>query len=91
MKMINDFPKQKQGVQTRYIGGETLLSDGERCHAINPPAAFVWNLCDGAHPLESIVSAIQAKFQIPLGTDLLFELNKILSDFKEKDLLGGDH
>jgi hypothetical protein len=56
------FPQKKDGVQTRFIGGETLLIDGEKSHVINPSAAFVWNLCDGAHTIDSIIEDVRNEF-----------------------------
>ena len=87
--MKNEIPKQKSGVQTRYIGGESLLIDGEKSYAINPSAAFIWNLCDGAHTFEMIVKVVHIEFTFPNGIDVYGEIKRILLDFHEKDLLEG--
>jgi len=89
MQMINEKPHQKEGIQTRYIGGETLLIDGEKSYVINPPVAFVWHLCDGAHSIESMVKAVQDKFKLPPGIDLQREIHHILIDLDHKALLRG--
>jgi hypothetical protein len=85
--MLDDYPKQKPGIKSRDIGGETLLIDGERSYAINPPAAFIWELCDGEHSVDDIERAIREDFGLPAEGSLHDEIVQILIQFSEKDLL----
>ena len=85
--MLDDYPEQKPGIKSKYIGGETLLIDGEQSYAINPPAAFIWGLCDGEHSVEDIEKAIREDFGLPTERALHSDIIQILIHFSEKDLL----
>jgi hypothetical protein len=85
--MHDDYPKQKPGIKSRDIGGETLLIDGEHSYAINPPAAFIWALCDGEHSVDDIERAIREDYGLTTERSLHGELVQILIQFSEKDLL----
>ncbi|MBW6474729.1 MAG: PqqD family protein [Anaerolineaceae bacterium] len=85
--MFDDYPKQKPGIKSRYIGGETLLIDGELSYAINPPAAFIWELCDGEHSIADIEQAIREDFGVSPERSLHGEIVQTLIHFREKDLL----
>ena len=53
-------PLRKDGVTLRRSGGEILLYDAaeDRVHVINPPAAAIWDLCDGRTEPDEMVVAI---------------------------------
>jgi predicted nucleotidyltransferase len=84
-------PQQKPGVKTRFIGVETILIDGERHLKLNPPAAFVWKRCDGAHSLDDIEQEIRAQVRLPADKNLHAEIIVILEYFRKHDLLINEH
>ena len=80
-------PQQKTGLKIKEIGGETLLIDGEDIHVLNPTAALIWKLCDGAHTPADMAAALAAEYEIPADHDLNADIERTLSDFRSKGLI----
>lgn len=52
------------------IDGEMVLLhiDARQLIGVNPVAARVWSLCDGAHSVDAIVTAIAGEFAVDAPT-----------------------
>ena len=81
------MPQQKAGLEIKEIGGETLLIDGEDIHVLNPTAALIWKLCDGAHTLDDMAAALGAEYEIPADHDVMVDIERTLGDLRTKGLL----
>jgi hypothetical protein len=59
-------PKKKAGLPCEEVDGETLVYDPDRnqVHFLNPSAALVWKLCDGAHGADEMTAEVTATFDV---------------------------
>ena len=55
------YPQQSRTTHTEQLGDEASVYDWARAqvHALNPTAARVWRLCDGATSPEAIAEALR--------------------------------
>ena len=53
-------------VSVRELAGEFIVYDAgcNKAHALNPTAASVWKLCDGASPIEHIVETLAEEYDL---------------------------
>ena len=60
-------PRQSSTTHTEQLGEEASVYDWARAqvHALNPTAARVWRLCDGATSPDAIAAALRAEMGIP--------------------------
>lgn len=61
------YPSRKSNLAFRPIANELVIIDldGTRTfHQLNEVGAFIWQLCDGKHHLDSITQKIQDEFEI---------------------------
>ncbi len=67
--MRNDlvYPRQSSTTHTETLGDEASVYDWAHAqvHALNPTAARVWRLCDGAKSAGAIAAALQREIGIP--------------------------
>lgn len=82
-------PLRKEGILSRQLGDETVLYDSENgdVHIINTMAEFVWNLCDGSHSLDDIELRIRETSEVPEGTPVREDLDKIIQSFSNLGVL----
>lgn len=82
-------PTRNPDVLEEDLGDEIVLStaDGLFVHNLNPTAAAIWRLCDGAHSAEQIEAAIRAEFNVPEEMDISADINHTLDTFRAKQLL----
>ena len=61
------YPRQSPTTHTEQLGDEASVYDWARAqvHALNPTAAFVWRLCDGATSPAAIAAAVQRELDLP--------------------------
>lgn len=85
--MLDSLPLAKAGIETKDIGGETLLICGDDIHVLNTTAALIWKLCDGQHTLADIEEAVCQEYAVPEDRDVMADIKRALEDFKSKDLL----
>src|SRR4029450_12963171 len=61
------YPRQSPTTHTEQLGDEASVYDWAhaRVHALNPTAARVWRLCDGATSPDAIAAALHRELGIP--------------------------
>ena len=61
------YPRQSPTTHTEQLGDEASVYDWARAHvhALNPTAARVWGLCDGATSPNAIAAALRVEMGIP--------------------------
>ena len=61
------YPRQSLTTHTEQLGDEASVYDWARAqvHALNPTAAWVWRLCDGATSRDAIAAALRVEMGIP--------------------------
>ena len=61
------YPRQSPTTHTEQLGDEASVYDWARAqvHALNPTAAWVWRLCDGATSRDAIAAALRRDMGIP--------------------------
>ena len=61
------YPRQSSTTHTEQLGDEASVYDWAHAqvHALNPTAARVWRLCDGATSPDAIAAALQQEMGIP--------------------------
>ena len=58
------YPRQSPTTHTEQLGDEASVYDWARAqvHALNPTAARVWRLCDGATSPDAIAAALRGRW-----------------------------
>jgi len=81
-------PTPNKDVSLQRVGQEAILHDRRngRAHVINESAAQIWELCDGHHTLDQIVSAFAAAYALP-ASDVRADVQYILTKFHELRVL----
>ena len=94
MNMLPHYPQRRPELLIERAGRETLIyttgpagAAGGAVHALNPTAALIWDLCDGAHSLPAIVREVSQKFAVPADRDLAADVSATLGEFQSKGLL----
>ena len=61
------YPRRSSTTHTEQLGDEASVYDWARAqvHALNPTAARVWQLCDGATSPDAIAAALRAEMGSP--------------------------
>ena len=61
------YPRQSRTTHTEQLGDESSVYDWARAevHALNPTAARVWRLCDGATSTDEIAAVLHREMGIP--------------------------
>jgi pyrroloquinoline quinone biosynthesis protein D len=82
------LPTPKTDVSLQRVGQEAILHDrgNGRAHVINESAAQIWELCDGQHTVDQIVSAFAAAYGLPTA-DVRADVQYILAKFHELRVL----
>ena len=61
----------------------------ESIHVLNPPAAVIWQLCDGEHNVEAIIADLSRAFAGTEAADLRADVAETLHTFRTLGLLEG--
>ena len=82
------LPTPNTDVSLQRVGQEAILHDrgNGRAHVINESAAQIWELCDGQHTVDEIVSAFAAAYELP-PADVRADVQYILAKFHELRVL----
>ena len=82
-------PLRKEGILSRKLGDEWMLYDRESgvVHVINATAESVWDLCDGNHGPDEIVTSLRDSFAVPDGTPVRKDIDEILQALFDQGLL----
>jgi pyrroloquinoline quinone biosynthesis protein D len=82
------LPNPNKDVSLQRVGQEAILHDRRngRAHVINESAAQIWELCDGNHTLEQIVSTFSNAYALP-AADVQADVEYILAKFHELRVL----
>ena len=83
-------PRARGDVVFRPLVREWVLYDPETrlLHVLNPTAALVWSLCDGAHDVDAIAGEMRDVIGEPPDMDTLrVDVVGALQSFEEKGLL----
>jgi hypothetical protein len=86
---ITSKPKRSENVESQPLpDGSGLLFDSVTAVAypITPSAMRIWELCDGEHPVTSILDALEEQYEIDRPT-LEQDSLRLLNDFAGKQLL----
>jgi len=83
---------RKKHVRTIPVEKELMLHDpaAQKVYALNPTAAFVWTLCDGAHTIEQMIAATETQFSNTTQMDISQDVRQTVDWFSEYDLLEFD-
>jgi hypothetical protein len=59
-------PERSSSMAWQDVGGEMVLLniDGKELMGLNAVAARIWDLADGAHTVDQIVTAVQSEFAV---------------------------
>jgi hypothetical protein len=73
----------------KTIGQETIILDtklNQQVHQLNELGSFIWNLCDGEHELQEIISRVCDEFDVnsEMATQDVYEF---LEQLYQKNLL----
>ena len=84
-------PKRKE-VRAIEVEGETMLHDptAQKVYVLNPTAALIWSLCDGAHTVEQMVDAVKTQFSQTTEADIQQDVDQTLAWLNEYGLLKSD-
>jgi hypothetical protein len=87
--MTDQGPRRRPGVVARPLEDECLLYDEARgrIHVLNAVAGCVWNLCDGAHSLESMAEEVRGAYDVRDETAVTDEIGSVVAVFAGLDLL----
>ena len=97
-RMVPQHPRRRPELLVERAGREVMIYStsqgaadkaGGAIHALNPTAAFIWDLCDGAHSLAEIESALRLAFSVPAERDLGVDVRAAIAEFQMKGLLLG--
>jgi hypothetical protein len=82
------FPVRNPSVVAREIENECILyaPEAKMVYVVNATARDVWNLCDGKHDLEKIVSKVYEEYDVEMNV-LERDVRKIISDLEKVGLL----
>ena len=82
-------PKARGDLSLQEVGEEGLLYDreGAMVHILNRTALCAWRLCDGTRSPEAIASALEATFRGADPSRVRQDVERILSEFRERGIL----
>ncbi len=74
------------------VDDEVMLHDQkkQKVYTLNPVAASVWSLCDGAHTIDQIVTTITSQFSGCEPLEISPEIHNTIAQFREYGLLESD-
>lgn len=81
------FPRARtQGVNAHTMGGEVLLFDtsNDTAHALNGPAAFVWQNADGTRTVDELAQLMTREFGTTADAQVVWYA---LEQLKKRELL----
>lgn len=88
-----EAPRPRCGIVRREIAGETILvpvlgnaADMQRIYSLNPTAAFVWGLLDGARSTDEILEEVVAAFAVE-REEARADLQRLLAVAREERLI----
>lgn len=86
-----DHPLRRPDIVSQAAGEDTLLYDpvGDAVHVLNAAALFVWEMCDGTHTADDIVTALRTRFSGTEGHDLAGQVRATLARYRANELLAG--
>jgi len=85
---------KRTDVRTIQVEDELMLHDSatEKVYVLNPTAALVWSLCDGAHTIEQMVAAVESQFsKTAEPADIPQDVRQTLDWLNEYGLLVSDN
>ena len=82
------WPRRQDSIlMQEAAGSHILLSPGSgQCYALDEIGAMIWTLCDGAHSIADIVSAIVSEYDAPVET-VEADTMELLQDLVNEKLL----
>jgi hypothetical protein len=83
------LPRAKP-LPARQVGDEMLVRspDTGEVHFLNPTAALIWTLCDGATSVAQCEAQLRSRFRISESTDLRADIEEVVRGFRERGMLG---
>ncbi len=74
------------------VEDELMLHDQKKrkVYTLNPVAALVWSLCDGAHTVDQIVVTVKSQFSGYEPLEIPLEIHNTIAQFREYGLLDSD-
>lgn len=74
------------------VDDEVMLHDPKKrkVYTLNPVAALVWSLCDGAHTVDQIVATVTSRFSGYDPSGIAQEIQNTVAQFKAYGLLHSD-
>jgi len=89
MSELNYRPRVKDGVTVQGLGDEVMLYDPEKdnIHVLNNTACSIWNLCDGQHTIDEILTNMKKEFPDVPQSELKEDIENTVEELKKKQLL----
>ena len=91
--MSEEQPKQRTGLVVERAGREILIYTASGASgtvlSLNPAAALIWDLCDGAHSLGGIEQAVRGSFAGTAERDVAADVAGTVARFRAQGLLEG--
>ncbi len=91
-EILNAMPVRRSGISSRSDASFTILSDAldRDLISLNPAAARIWELCDGSHGVDEMVSRMTMEYEVSprvCATDVVLTLQRLVALFERGDLL----
>lgn len=86
---MNYVNPKRQNIRSISVEEELMLHDAatKQVYTLNPTAALIWSLCDGAHTLDQIVTAVSTQFGKTTSADIQQDVQQTVASFKKYNLL----
>lgn len=92
---MTTVPRKADGFLSRSIGDETIIvpvrggvGDLDAIFTLNPVGATIWNLIDGATPLDRLAAAVSAEYEVTPEA-ARGDVDRFLQTLAERGLLAG--
>lgn len=86
---MNYVNPKRQDIRSISVEEEVMLHDSatKQVYVLNPTASLIWSLCDGAHTLDQMVTAISTQFDKTASVDIQQDVQQTVASFKKHNLL----
>jgi hypothetical protein len=83
----SDVPRRAEGLEVHESRDGLIIYavHSDEVHYLNPPAALIYELCDGSRTLAEMAALVGAAFELPAPP--LDDVKSTVSDFLSKRLL----
>lgn len=86
---MTGFPRTVLSLKCEDLGSELLVFDEQRdaYHLLNSTARVVWELCDGSHDLDQIISEIARVYPTIASETIRMDVERTIEVFLESQIV----